>query len=148
MSHTQGEIRREKPPSPKSRLVALLLCWFLGIFGAHRFYVGRIGSGVLYLCTEGLFGIGVLVDIIMIATGDFTDDRGLKVTEWEELSARKPKESPPVYQQMAQPSQPTQPTPIVNSSGINKALYCQTCGSVNEPGSTYCSSCGTSMESE
>lgn len=141
MSQTHGAIR-QKRPSPKSRLVALLLCWFLGIFGAHRFYVGRIGSGVLYLCTEGLFGIGVLVDIIMILIGDFTDDRGLKLTEWEELSSRKPMESQPVYQQA------TQPMPNVTNSGINKALYCQTCGSANEPGSTYCSSCGTSMEIE
>ena len=144
MSQTQGTYRREIP-SPKSRLVALLLCWFLGIFGAHRFYVGRIGSGVLYLCTEGLFGIGWLIDIILIATGEFTDDRGLKLIEWEELSSRKPKPEQPVYQQT---TQPPQPMPIVPNSGINKALYCQTCGSANEPGSTYCSSCGTGMEME
>ena len=74
MSHTHGATRREVP-SPKSRLIALLLCWFLGVFGAHRFYLGRIGSGVLYLCTQGLWGIGLLVDVIVIAIGDFKDDR-------------------------------------------------------------------------
>jgi len=39
--------------SPKSRLVALLLCFFFGILGAHRFYVGKIGTGVLMLLTLG-----------------------------------------------------------------------------------------------
>ncbi|MHA1125215.1 MAG: NINE protein [Candidatus Heimdallarchaeota archaeon] len=150
MTYTQGATRQEMP-SPKSRLIALLLCWFLGVFGVHRFYLGRIGSGVLYLCTQGLWGIGLIVDLILIAIGDFRDDRGLRVTEWEELSSRQQKESQPVYQQPAQPTQPsqrTQPMPIVTDSGINRALYCQTCGSANEPSTTYCSSCGTTMEIE
>jgi hypothetical protein len=144
MNYTQGAPNQEMP-SPKSRLIALLLCWFLGIFGAHRFYVGRIGSAVLYLCTEGLFGIGVLVDLILIAVGDFTDDRGLKLTEWEELSSRKPKAGQPGYQQPP-PPQPVQPRPVATQSTSSKAIYCPTCGSANEPGSTYCSSCGTTMD--
>ena len=47
--------------SPKSRLITLLLCIFVGGLGIHRFYVGKIGTGVLYLFTGGLFGIGWLV---------------------------------------------------------------------------------------
>ena len=62
--------------SPKSRLIALLLCVFVGGLGIHRFYVGKIGTGVLYLFTGGLFGIGWLVDLIKIATGKFTDKNG------------------------------------------------------------------------
>lgn len=51
---------------PKNKWVALLLCVFLGIFGAHKFYEGKIGMGVLYIFTLGLLGIGWLIDIITI----------------------------------------------------------------------------------
>lgn len=62
--------------SDKSKTTALLLCIFLGMIGAHHFYVGRIGMGLLYLFTAGLFGIGWIVDIIKIATGGFKDNVG------------------------------------------------------------------------
>lgn len=65
--------------SPKSQIVALLLCIFLGLFGAHRFYVGKAGTGLLYLFTGGLLGIGWIVDIFVIAAGCFTDLWGLPV---------------------------------------------------------------------
>ena len=48
----------------KNKWIALLLCLFLGIFGAHKFYEGKIGMGILYLCTGGLLGIGVVIDFI------------------------------------------------------------------------------------
>ena len=62
--------------SDKSKTVALLLCIFLGIFGAHHFYVGRIGKGILYFFTAGLFGIGWLIDIFKILSGSFRDNVG------------------------------------------------------------------------
>jgi TM2 domain-containing membrane protein YozV len=70
-----------RPISPKSATTALLLCLFLGTFGIHRFYVGKIGTGILMLLTLGGFGIWVLVDIILIASCEFRDSEG-KVLEF------------------------------------------------------------------
>ena len=58
-------------------MVALLLCIFLGFFGAHKFYLGKIGMGILYLLTGGLFGFGWIIDIIMILVGTAKDKNGL-----------------------------------------------------------------------
>ncbi len=68
--------------SEKSRLVVFLLCFFLGMFGVHRFYVGKIGTGVLMVITLGGLGIWALVDLIMIAIGSFSDKDGNKITNW------------------------------------------------------------------
>ena len=65
----------------KSKMVALLLCIFLGGLGIHRFYVGKIGTGIIWLLTGGFFGIGYIVDIVMIATGKFTDKAGNALTD-------------------------------------------------------------------
>lgn len=51
---------------PLNKWVAFLLCFFLGFWGAHKFYEGRTGMGILYFFTVGLFGIGWFVDIIAI----------------------------------------------------------------------------------
>jgi TM2 domain-containing membrane protein YozV len=66
----------------KRILPAFLLCMFLGFLGAHRFYVGKIGTGILMLFTGGVFGVLWLIDFIMIIVGAFTDKAGNKLTEW------------------------------------------------------------------
>jgi len=62
--------------SEKSNTVALLLCFFIGFLGAHRFYVGKIGTGILQLVTLGGLGIWALIDMIMIILQKFTDSEG------------------------------------------------------------------------
>jgi TM2 domain-containing membrane protein YozV len=66
----------------KRILPAGLLCFFLGVFGAHRFYVGKIGTGLLQLFTLGGLGIWMLVDLIMLVSGEFKDKEGNRITEW------------------------------------------------------------------
>ncbi len=50
----------------KSKWISFLLCLFLGVFGAHKFYEGRILLGILYIFTGGLFGIGIIVDLVIL----------------------------------------------------------------------------------
>lgn len=60
----------------KNKWIALLLAIFLGEFGFHRFYVGKVGTGLIWLFTFGLCGIGWIVDIILILVGSFRDKAG------------------------------------------------------------------------
>ena len=57
-------------------LICLLLCWFLGIIGAHRFYTGHTATGIAQLLTLGGCGIWALIDFIMLLTGSFKDAQG------------------------------------------------------------------------
>lgn len=62
--------------SEKSKGTAAVLCFFLGWLGIHRFYVGKVGTGILWMLTLGLLGIGEVVDFIMILCGSFKDGNG------------------------------------------------------------------------
>lgn len=65
--------------SEKGFVPTLLLCFFLGVFGIHRFYVGKIGTGILQLLTLGGLGIWAMIDVVIIACGNFKDKQGLPV---------------------------------------------------------------------
>ncbi len=68
--------------SPKSRLVAALLAWFVGVLGIHRFYLGKTGTGVVMIFTLGGLGVWALIDFILIVGGSMKDKDGLPVTNW------------------------------------------------------------------
>lgn len=54
----------------KKKSTAVLLCFFLGGLGAHKFYLGQTGMGILYLLTAGLLGIGTLINFIQLLCMD------------------------------------------------------------------------------
>jgi TM2 domain-containing membrane protein YozV len=70
-------------PSEKSRGVALALAAILGPFGAHRFYAGKTGTGILMCCTLGGAGVWYLYDLIMVASGSFRDAEGRLISKWD-----------------------------------------------------------------
>lgn len=75
-------INNDPNVSPKSRLVALLLCFFLGLFGAHRFYAGKWASAVVQIFTFGGIGIWWCIDFIMIILGCMCDRDGRRISNW------------------------------------------------------------------
>lgn len=66
----------EQQESENKWLITLLLCWFVGVFGVHRFYTGHTGIGIIQLLTLGGCGIWVLIDFIVIIMGNFKDANG------------------------------------------------------------------------
>lgn len=74
----------QSTPSPKSRAAALALAVAVPLVGLHRFYVGKVGTGVLMLLTAGGFGVWWIYDVIMIAAGNFRDAESRRVTRWAE----------------------------------------------------------------
>jgi len=69
--------------SDRSRGVTLVLAFFGGMFGLHRFYTGRVQSGIWMALTFGGLGIWYLYDLILVATGEFRDGAGLRVVRWD-----------------------------------------------------------------
>jgi TM2 domain-containing membrane protein YozV len=65
--------------SEKGFVPTVMLCFFLGALGVHRFYVGKIGTGIVQLLTFGGLGIWALVDFIMVVTGNFKDGHGMTI---------------------------------------------------------------------
>jgi TM2 domain-containing membrane protein YozV len=68
--------QQRNPLRDERWLACLLFCIFLGPFGVHRFYVGKIGTGIIQLLTFGGCGIWYIIDLVMIVIGNFRDSDG------------------------------------------------------------------------
>ena len=116
----------------RSVAVAYVLWILLGLFGVHRFYCGRIGTGLLWLFTAGVFGIGWLVDAFLIP--------GL-VREANDSVRAEYSYPPPAVARVA-----------VGGALANRVIYCTQCGGpmqvpVNTAGMQYaCPRCRTVLE--
>jgi len=69
----------EQQENDNKWLIIFFLCWFLGVFGVHRFYSGHIVIGVIQLLTVGGCGIWILIDLVIILSGNFKDSDGKKI---------------------------------------------------------------------
>jgi restriction system protein len=67
--------------SDKKKWTAFWLCLLLGWVGAHRFYVGKIGTGLIFLFSFGFLGIGIIYDLLCIILGSFKDNVGVPLRE-------------------------------------------------------------------
>lgn len=74
--YDSNQLKEEKTEQQNKWITCLLLCWFFGVFGVHRFYTGHTGLGVVQLLTMGGCGIWALIDFIIIASGNFKDADG------------------------------------------------------------------------
>ncbi|WP_066582954.1 TM2 domain-containing protein [Cellulomonas timonensis] len=84
MSETAAPAARVLDPhsSPRNRTVAAVLAFFVGVLGIHRFYVGKIGTGVAMLLTFGGLGFWTLYDFVIILLGKFEDKEGRALANW------------------------------------------------------------------
>lgn len=80
----KNKANKNSPPGygEKSKLTAFLLCVMLGFFGAHRFYTGQIGWGVLQLCTLGCCGVFVIIDLVLILVDRIYTKDGNELIPW------------------------------------------------------------------
>jgi TM2 domain-containing membrane protein YozV len=76
----KNKLLKSDSQSQNQWIVVLLLAFFLGFIGAHRFYVGKNGTGILMVLTVGGIGLWVLFDLIIIITGNFKTKQGNKVS--------------------------------------------------------------------
>jgi TM2 domain-containing membrane protein YozV len=84
MRYDDSEEERDDPQiSERSRGVAVVLAVIGGPLGLHRFYVGRVQSGILMALTIGGMGIWWLYDMVLLLAGEFRDADDLPVREWE-----------------------------------------------------------------
>ena len=75
----ENQIQQSEQKSEKGYVPMILLCFFFGGIGVHRFYAGKVGTGILMLLTLGGLGIWTLIDFIIIVLGNFRDSDGLRI---------------------------------------------------------------------
>ncbi len=80
--YSQPPEHEEPEVSDRSRGVALALGFFGGVFGLHRFYVGKPQTGIAMLLTFGGFGVWWLYDMVLLVSGEFRDANGLPLRNW------------------------------------------------------------------
>lgn len=68
--------------SRRKILPALILCLVFGLFGTHRFYVGKVGTGILQMLTLGGLGFWVIFDAVLLVLGKFVDAEGAQLRDW------------------------------------------------------------------
>jgi DUF4097 and DUF4098 domain-containing protein YvlB/predicted Ser/Thr protein kinase len=102
--------------SDKIILPAFLLAFFFGVFGAHRFYVGKIGTGLLQLFTLGGLGIWAVIDWILILCKVFTDGQGRRLTNWIHPGPGGP--PTPVKPPVTNPATPPDITTMITAPAI------------------------------
>jgi len=117
VQHRTGRLtaHRRGSVSPCKRIWALVLALVFPFPGLHRFYVGKVGTGILWLFTGGLFGIGQLIDVILILTGQFEDRNGLPLKMWWD----EPQGARPVRPPMPQPTPAAPPTPAAVAAPVS-----------------------------
>jgi len=70
------------PISTKSRTTTFILVFLVGVFGIHRFYVGKVGTGLIWLFTFGCFGLEAVIDFWLVLLGGFKDKEGNIISRW------------------------------------------------------------------
>ncbi len=119
----------------KSVGIAYVLWFFFGVFGVHRFYCGRVGTGILWFLTAGLLGIGWLVDMFLIPAMVRECDREFLLFQHSSAVPRS--------------GMPPPGLPVAETPRRHRVVFCTRCGSAMQvpaesTGSAYaCPACGT-----
>ncbi len=136
-------LRQELENRKKSAAATWLLWFFLGEFGAHRFYLGRVGTGVAMLLTLGGLFIWWVVDIFLISGMLRDNERKVQGAVLDEISALRQRQGMP--QQQWTPQQ--QGMPQQQWTPQQQGITCSRCGSRNVFGTRFCGTCGIALVS-
>ena len=139
-------LRQEVENRKKSTASTWLLWFFLGEFGAHRFYLGRVGTGVAMLLTLGGLFVWWFVDIFLISGMLQDNEKKVQDEVLNEILALRQRQG--ISQQQWMPQQQSTPQQWAPQQGMPQQwITCTRCGSRNAFGSRYCDACGAALVS-